>query len=229
MNEGGNIRKERGALMVKDLWRVTDRPVLLTKRNVRLFFRYVALYTVVIHVSLGIIAGIRNRLVKNTEYGAILISGQAFTKYDYWASPLAWFGAYPYWTSYFNNRGLKARWVLNAKGLDFEKAIEDEKCVSMVLVGHGSFSLWAATDMDITPDEVSRLMAGRKKKPGEWLQLTCGVDEGLPKIGELVMEKDRVYTYDESINAYYLATDALFGFKYIKSLKHKDLKSAGKE
>ena len=75
------------------------------------------------------------------------------------------------------------------------------------------------------PCEVSQMMKGQKKKSGEWLQLTCGVDEGLPKIGEMVMDKDRVYTYAESINAYYLVTDALFGFKYIKSLKHE--KTAG--
>ena len=42
----------------------------------------------------------------------------------------------------------------------------------------------------------------------------------LPGHGELVMEKkERVYTYSESIKSYILVTDALFGFKYLKSLR----------
>ncbi len=195
-------------------------PTLLTRRNIRFFFRYLALYALVIHLGLGIIATARNSRLKSDEYGAILLSDQTGMKFDYWASPAAWFGAYPYWTSYFNNRGLKARWILRAKTADFERVVRDEKCVSIVLVGHGSFSMWGATDKDITNDDVSRMMTGRPKKKGEWLQLTCGIDDGFPvKMGELVMDKERVYTYDSAVNAYYFVTDALTGFKYLKRLK----------
>lgn len=208
-------------MQLKDFFLISSKPVLLTKRNIWIFFRYVVFYALVIHLSLGTLAYIKNYRGNSAQYGAVLISGETFTKYDHWLSPVAMFGAYPYWTSYFYNRGLKARWYLNARSTDLEKVIRDENCISIVLVGHGSFSLWAATDKDITPDEVAQMMLGQKKKTGEWLQLTCGVDEGLPKIGELVMDKDRVYTYAESINAYYLVADALFGFKYIKSLKHE--------
>ena len=208
-------------MSIGDIFRFSDKPVLLTRRNTWVFFRYIVLYSFVIHISLGVIAAIRDRLVRSDEYGSVLISGKAFTKYDYWVAPLAWFGAYPYWTAYFNNRGMKARWFLSAASADLENVVKDEKCVSIVLVGHGSFSLWAATDKDITPDEVAGMMKGLKKKRGEWLQLTCAVDEGLPKIGEMVVEEDRAYTYNESINAYSMVTDALLGFKYIKSLKHK--------
>ncbi len=57
-------------------------------------------------------------------------------------------------------------------------------------------------------------------KTGEWLQLSCGVEDAFPvKMGELVMErKERVYTYSKAITSYILVTDALFGFKYLKSL-----------
>ena len=53
---------------------------------------------------------------------------------------------------------MKARWFLNAKGSDLGSVIQDDNCVSIVLVGHGSFSLWAATDKDITPDEVAQMI-----------------------------------------------------------------------
>ena len=198
------------------LWR---DPSLLTRRNLWLFFRYAVLYALIVHVGLGAVAAVRNHRTRGAEYGAILISGQAFTKYDrYWASPAAAFGAYPYWTAYFNNRGMKARWFVGAKSADLENAVKDPNCVSIVLVGHGSFSLWEATDKDVSNEEMAAMMKGLPKKKGEWIQLTCGFDEGLPKLGTLVMEPDRVYTYEHTINAYYLVTDALFGFKYIKSL-----------
>jgi hypothetical protein len=52
------------------------------------------------------------------------------------------------------------------------------------------------------------------------MQLSCGEEDVFPeRMGELVMEKkERVYTYSKSITSYILMTDALFGFKYLKSL-----------
>jgi len=39
------------------------------------------------------------------------------------------------------------------------------------------------------------------------------------RMGELVMgKKEKVFTYSKSITSYILVTDALFGFKYLKSL-----------
>jgi len=211
-------------MSIKDYLWFSKNPVLLTRRNLWIFSRYFVLYAFLIHTSLGLIAAARNFLLKNEEYGAILLSDHVsdeptWRRYEGWASALAWYGAYPYWTYYFNNRGMKAKWVQRAKAADLEDAIRNEKCISIVLVGHGSFNLWAASDKDVTNDDVIVYMKGQKKKKGEWLQLTCGVPDIYPvKLGELVMESGKVYTYAQSINAYYLVTDALFGFKYIKSL-----------
>jgi hypothetical protein len=68
--------------------------------------------------------------------------------------------------------------------------------------------------------EVSDMVKGIPKKTGEWMQLSCGEEDVFPeKMGELVMEKkEKVYTYSKSITSYILVTDALFGFKYLKSL-----------
>ena len=65
------------------------------------------------------------------------------------------------------------------------------------------------------------MVKGIPKKTGEWLQLSCGVEDAFPvKMGELVMEKkERVYTYPKAITSYILVTYALFGFKYLKSLR----------
>ena len=41
------------------------------------------------------VATITNHLVvKDDEYAAIMLSGYAFSDYDYWASPLAFLGSY---------------------------------------------------------------------------------------------------------------------------------------
>lgn len=182
---------------------LSKKPLFLTKAKIKFFFRYIVLYILVIHISLGLIAATRNALIRHKEYGAILISDYAITRNDYWASPLAYFGAYPYWTYYFNNRGMKAKWFLRAKSTDLAKVIKDRECQSIVLVGHGSFNAWQATDMDVTNTEVNVMMRGEPKKRGEWLQLTCGVDDISPiKMGELVMDKSRVYSYNSSVNTY---------------------------
>jgi len=200
----------------------TKKVTLFTKERLKFVFRRVLLPVFIIHISLGIIATVRNFNLRNNEYGAILISDYAVTRYDYWASPLACLGAYPYWTYYFNNRGMKAKWFLRAKSTDLAKVIKDKQCQSIVLVGHGSFNAWQATDMDVTNNEVEKIMQGLPKKKGEWLQLTCGVSDMFPiKMGELVMKKERVYTYNESVNTFIFVTDALFGFKYLKSINNK--------
>lgn len=200
---------------------LSDKPLFLTKSRVKIFFRYILLYILIIHISLGVIATVRNFTVKGNKYGAILISDYAITRYDYWASPLACFGAYPYWTYYFNNRDMKAKWFLRAKSKDLAKVIRDKKYQSIVLVGHGSFNGWQATDADVTNNEIAEMMQGQPKKNGEWLQLTCGISDLFPiKMGELVMEKERVYTYNESVNTFIFVTDALFGFKYLKSVNN---------
>lgn len=200
---------------------------LLTKERTKFLLRRVILPVFLIHVGLGVIATVRNSFVKSKDYGAVLISDYAVTRFDYWASPLAFFGAYPYWTYYFNNRGMKARWFLRAKSTDLARVIKDSACQSIVLVGHGSFNAWQATNMVVTNAEVEKMMEGARKKRGEWLQLTCGVEDTFPvKMGELVMDKERVYTYNDSVNTYIFVTDALFGFKYIKSLNRVALQGA---
>ena len=198
---------------------IKTKPALFfTKKRLRFVYRRILLPILAIHISLGIIAAVRNSMIKNSVYGAILISDYAITRYDYWASPLAFLGAYPYWTSYFNNRGMKAKWFLRAKSTDLANMLKDRNCQSIVLVGHGSFNTWQATDFDVTNNEVAKMMRGLPRKEGEWLQLTCGVSDLSPiKMGELVMGKERVYTYNSSVNTFIFITDALFGFKYLKS------------
>ncbi|MFB3886633.1 MAG: hypothetical protein ACE144_15510 [Thermodesulfobacteriota bacterium] len=182
--------------------------------------RRIILPLLLIYIGVGVIATIRNMRIRNHEYAAVLLSDYAIWEYDYWASPAAFLGAYIPWTYYFNNRGIKVRWFLRAKSIDLEKVIRDKDCQSIVLVGHGSLNCWQATDRLVSNSEVSAMMEGVPKKRGEWMQLSCAEEDAFPvKMGELVMEKkERVYTYSKSINFYILVTDALSGFKYLKSL-----------
>jgi hypothetical protein len=191
-----------------------------TKKRIKFILKRMILPLFLIYIGVGMIATIRNMSIKNNEYAAILLSDYAIWEYDYWASPSAFLGAYIPWTYYFNNRGMKVRWFFRAKSNDLEKVIRDKDCQSIVLVGHGSLNCWQATDILVSNLEVSDMVKGIPKKTGEWMQLSCGVDDAFPvRMGELVMEKkERVYTYSKSINLYILVTDALFGFNYLKSL-----------
>ena len=191
-----------------------------TKKRIKFILRRIILPLLLIYIGVGMIATIRNMSIKNNEYAAILLSDYAIWEYDYWASPCAFLGAYIPWTYYFNNRDMKVKWVFRAKSIDLEKVIQDKDCQSIVLVGHGSLNCWQATDMLVSNLEVSDMVKGIPKKTGEWMQLSCGVEDAFPvRMGELVMEKkERVYTYSKPITTYILVTDALFGFKYLKSL-----------
>jgi hypothetical protein len=191
-----------------------------TKKRIKFILRKIILPLLLIYVGVGMIATIRNMSIKNKEYAAILLSDYAIWEYDYWASPCAFLGAYIPWTYYFNNRDMKVRWFLRAKSVDFETVIKDKDCQSIVLVGHGSLNCWQATDMLLSNLEVSNMVKGTPKKTGEWMQLSCGVEDAYPvRMGELVMEKrEKVYTYFKPVTSYILVTDALFGFKYMKSL-----------
>ncbi len=199
---------------------MAGRALFFNRKRVKLIASRILLPMLFIHSSLGCIFFIRNYIfIKNDVYAAILISDYAVTKNDYWASPLACFGAYPYWTVYFNNRNLKAKWILRATSKDLERVIKDVRCQSIVLVGHGSFNSWLAVDMFVTNKEVEQMMSGVSKKNGEWLQLTCAVEDSYPvKMGELVTDKKNVYTYNGPVNSFIFLYDALFGFKYLKSL-----------
>jgi len=189
-----------------------------TKQRIAFILRRIILPFFAIYSVFAIVTAILDMSIKSDKYAAVLLSDYAITKYDYWASPSAFLGSYITWTHYFNDRNMKVKWFLRAKGRDLEAVIKDNNCQSIVLVGHGSLNSWVATDMTMTNVEVKRMMNGVPKKKGEWLQLTCGEDDFSPvKMGELVMEKGKVYTYDKAATIYMLVADAILGFK---SLKH---------
>lgn len=196
---------------------VNGQPFFLTKARRQFVLRRILLPAFIVHLSLFATAMIRNGYVKGNKYGAVLISDYAVSSHDYWVSPIAFLGAYPYWTHYFNNRGIKAEWILRANSRDLHKVISNVKYESIVLVGHGSLNTWRAVDILVDNSHVSEMMQGLPKKHGEWLQLTCGVPDQWPvRMGELVMHEDGVYTYDGKANSYALVTDALSGFRYLK-------------
>lgn len=165
-------------------------------------------------------AAIRNRYFLQTDqYAAILLSDDYITRYDYWVSPGAYFAASPSWTHYFNNRDLKTRWFFRATSSDLNKVVQDPNCQSIVLMGHGTYHSWDATDGTVTNIEMTKYMKGAQRKAGEWLQLTCAQDEGFDcRLGELVMHPENVYTYDRKVNSCYLILDAVFAFRTIKSM-----------
>lgn len=191
-----------------------------TRRRIGFVLRRVIAPLLVVYAGLVLVAFVRDRTIETTEYAAVLLSDYAITEYDYWASPSAFLGACIPWTYYFNNRHMKVRWFLRATSKDLETVIRDRNCRSIVLVGHGSLNNWRATDTDVSNVDVERMARGLPKKKGEWLQLTCADQDYSPvKLGEFVMERERVYTYGKAVSTYVFVTDALSGFKYLKHAK----------
>ena len=75
-----------------------------TKKRIKFILRSVILPLFAIYIGLAIITTIRDMTTKSNEYAAVLFSDHAITKYDYWASPSAFLGAYIPWTYYFNQK-----------------------------------------------------------------------------------------------------------------------------
>lgn len=177
------------------------------------------LWGIGIQSAMIIPVGVRNYLVPSKQYAAIVVSDYTMTKYDYWVSPSVIFFAYPFITTYFNNQGLKAYWYLRGRSAHLEKVIKDPLCQSILIVGHGTYHSWQAVDRAVNFKDIKAFMQDLPKKRGEWIQLTCGKDEGYPcKMGELVMSSEKVYTYDREVNSWPFIIDILSGFKYIRSL-----------
>jgi len=199
------FEKKYGSYGLKDLWRITKR---------------VFIYAMYIYIPASIIATITNNfVVKDERYAAILLSGYAFSDYDYWASPFAFLGSYPAWTLYFNIKGLQTDYIFNATREDLKNVLEDEKYQSIVLVGHGSKNAWRATDLGVTNSDIKIWKPSFTPKTGEWIQLSCAANDMYPEhLGELVMDsKDKVYHYSgDKITTNEFIVDALTGFRLIK-------------
>lgn len=184
------------------------------------FVKKAFIYLLFIYLPFASLAAITNNLfVKDDKYAAIMLSGYAFSDYDYWASPLAFLGSYPAWTLYFNLKGYRTDYVFNATVSDLKNVLIDKKYQSIVLVGHGSKNVWRATDELVSNVEIQSWKSLFSKKTGEWIQLSCPTSDIFPEhIGELVMNnKENVYYYSgEKVGNLEFVTDALTGFRLIK-------------
>ena len=209
--------------------RYTQYDSTLLKR----FFRKSFVILAFIYVPLATLATVSNDfLITDKKYAAIMLSGYAFSDYDYWASPLAFLGSYPAWTLYFNLKGYRADYFFNATKQDLKDVLIDSKYQSIVLVGHGSKNAWRATDDLVSNLEIVSWQPLFTKKTGEWIQLSCPTTDAFPEhIGELVMDnKSKVYFYNgEKAGNLEFVTDALTGFQLIKYESQKRRKDRLKD
>ena len=172
----------------------------------------------VVYIPAATVAFISNTQTNTNQYAAILLSAHAFSDHDHWAPVLAFIGSYPAWTLYFNSRGLKPDYIFSASYNDFMKVLQDDKYQSIVLVGHGSYNHWRATDMEVSVFAVQALEGTFKKKNGEWFQLSCATrDYSNIQLGEPVMKNKPTYAYDGEVGTLHLVTDALIPFWRIKA------------
>ena len=180
--------------------------------------KIILICALVVYIPAATIAFISDAQTKTDQYAAILLSAHAFTDHDHWAPVLAFLGSYPAWTLYFNARNLKPDYIFSATYDDFMNVLRDDKYQSIVLVGHGSYNHWQATDMEVSIFAVQRMAGKFKKKKGEWFQLTCATrDFSDIQLGELVMQTRPTYTYEGDAGTLHLVTDALIPFWLIKT------------
>ncbi len=171
-----------------------------------------------IYIPMTSIAYISNENTQTDRYAAILVSAYAIMGNDHWLPPLALLGSYPSWTLYFNRKGLKTEYFLSATSDDFKRVIQEDKYQSVVLVGHGSYSHWRATDYDVSIYDVKRLAGKYSKKEGEWFQLSCATrDFSDIQLGEQVMKSGRSYAYNGEAGTIHFVVDALTPFWIIKA------------
>lgn len=158
-------------------------------------------------------------LTDTDQYAAVLISNHAIYGNDYWASPIAFLGSYPVWTYYFNSRGMKIKYFFWATMQDFKKVLTDDRYQSIVLIGHGSYNEWRASDGFIDNFSIRAMRGQFKKKKGEWFQLTCPAQSfSTTQLGELIMANDNVYYYNgHKADSYDFVLDALTAFWNIKN------------
>ena len=189
------------------------------------FCKKIFIYLMYIYIPASALAAVTNNVIlKEERYAAILLSGYAFSDYDYWASPIAFLGSYPAWTLYFNFNGVKTDYFFNATKNDMKNVLIDPKYESIVMVGHGSRNGWKATDSFVSNDDINEWKELFEPKKGEWFQLSCAGSDTYPEhIGELVMDnKDKVYYYSGDVaGTTMFVTDALTGFRLIKYQTHK--------
>lgn len=199
------LKKRYGSMDLKGLYQIVRKSFI---------------YTMYIYIPVSAIATITNNLiVKDDQYAAILLSGYAFSDYDYWASPFAFLGSYPAWTIYFNLQGVRSDYIFNATKEDLKKVLLDQKYQSIVLVGHGSSNAWRATDQTVINDDINQWKNMFTPKTGEWIQLSCPASDVYDEhLGELVMSDiNNVYYYSgTTVGNFEFVTDALTGFGLIK-------------
>jgi hypothetical protein len=204
------LEKKYGSINLQRLYRI---------------FKKIFIYLMYIYIPVSALATVTNNVIlKEERYAAILLSGYAFSDYDYWASPIAFLGSYPAWTLYFNLNGVKTDYFFNATKNDMKNVLIDPKYESIVMVGHGSRNGWRATDRFVSNDDINEWKEEFAPKTGEWFQLSCAGDDTYPEhIGELVMDDiEKVYYYsgDKAGNTMFV-TDALTGFRLMKYQTHK--------
>ena len=182
------------------------------KVGLKKIIKVIIVSLLIIYIPIALIAFISNLTTKSDNYAAILLSAHAFTNYDHWAPPIAFFGSYPAWTLYFNSKGLKTDYIFSATKKDFIDVILDEKSQSIVLVGHGSYNSWQATDGIVGNFDIECLKGKFKKKTGEWFQLSCPSSDYSPiHLGEWSWKTGNLIIIMENV----LETSTLFWMHFL--------------
>ncbi|MCD4780662.1 MAG: hypothetical protein K8S27_08975 [Candidatus Omnitrophica bacterium] len=111
--------------------------IFINKRKRRSYARRVIRSLLTIHLILSVIAFYRNLYLPMDRCAAVIFSDQSMMSEDVWASPLAQIGAYPYWSAYFNNQGMKTAWFHGSELSDLKALIDSRQFQQIVFLGEG--------------------------------------------------------------------------------------------
>ncbi len=89
------------------------------------------------------------------------------------------------------------RIINNAVSGDFFDVLKDDSIQNIALSGHGTWSIWVASDREVKSEELFRL--GNKKKTGYLMRHTCGGGRGIYS-KELILLNDNIEEWVEIKN-----------------------------
>ncbi|MBI4016706.1 MAG: hypothetical protein HY363_03360 [Candidatus Aenigmarchaeota archaeon] len=146
---------------------------------------------------------------------AVLISDSHYEETRPTLSPILKTLMYVPLTIYYNVDNSGVDWILHAQSSDLEQILQDENYKNIVLVGHGSYNSWSATDRTVTEEDIIQWQTTKKE---ELLQLTCVKNDGSTPFGNEISDANYHYKVGNSdiVLPTLMAVDLLTGFPVLK-------------
>jgi len=156
-----------------------------------------------------------NSVQSSSMRTAVLISDYHYDEIRPLLSPTIETSVYLPMTLYFNSDGSQVEYVRHATSSDLERICRDDNYKNVVLVGHGTYNTWWATDREVTQADIREWVTSRKE---QWMQLTCAGNKSDAPLGNEAADENYHYNVGDSgmVSPTLIAIDLLTGFPVLK-------------